>query len=174
MPETSERLMRHSTALIAILASMLLPGAASSAIETRSPGTQARVIPAALSPSTDILTAVDGWRFDGSWYVVLFCPEAAGVHAYAYRFTAAVKDGVLHAERGKPGAGGLITLDGAIQPDGKALLSASGITNDGDEVLGIAPTEKAYAYEVAARFEGSHGLGAGIEGRLCNLHFTRQ
>jgi hypothetical protein len=166
--------MRHSTALIAILASMLLSGAASSAMETRSPGTQARVIPVALSPSTEILTAVDSWRFDGSWYVVLFCPEAAGVHAYAYRFTAAVKDGVLHAERGKPGTGGWMTLDGAIQPDGHARLTASGVTNDADEVLGIAPTEKQYAYEVAARFEGSHGLGGGIEGRLCNLHFTRQ
>jgi hypothetical protein len=166
--------MRQATALIAILLSTLFTHASASATETRSPDAHARVVPVALSPTTQIFTTLDTWRFDGRWTVVVFCPEAAGAHAYAYRMLAQIKDGVLHGERGNPGTGGWMTLDGAIQPDGSARLAASGITNDADEVLGIAPTEKQYAYEVAARFEGSHGLGDGIQGRLCNLHFTRQ
>lgn len=165
--------MRHSRALIAILAAAFLPNA-SSALQTRSPAAHARLIPAALSPSTEAFMSFDAWRFDGSWYVVVFCPEADGAFASAYRFTAEVKDGVLHGERGNPGTAGWMTLDGTIQPDGSARLTASGITNDGDEVLGIAPTASEYAYPVAARFEGSHGLGSRIEGRYCNLHFTRQ
>jgi hypothetical protein len=166
--------MRRGTALIAILAAALLPHASASAFETPSPGAPARLIPAALSPATQIFLTADNWRFDGHWSVVVFCPEAAGAHAYAYRFTAEVKNGVLHGERGNPGTGGWMTLDGAIQPDGTARLSASGITGDADEVLGIAPIEAPYTYQVAARFEGSHGRGGRTEGRLCNLHFTRQ
>jgi len=86
--------MQHLTALIAILAAALLPHA-SFALETRSPAAHARLIPAALSPSTEIFMSFDAWRFDGSWYVVVFCPEADGAFASAYRFTAEVKDGAL-------------------------------------------------------------------------------
>lgn len=165
--------MRHRTALVAMLASVLLPASAS-AIETRIAEARAPLLPIALSSTTETFATLDTWRFDGSWYVVLFCPETESAYAYAYRFTAQVKDGVLHAERGQPGAGGWMQLDGAIQPDGSARLNANGITNDADDLRGITAQERSYAYEVAARFEGSHGLGGGIERRLCNLHFTRQ
>ncbi len=85
-----------------------------------------------------------------------------------------VKDGVLHGERGTAGSRGWMTLDGAIQPDGAATLNASGITNDTDELRGLIAAETSYTYRVAARFEGSHGLGGWIDGRLCTLKFTRQ
>ena len=67
-----------------------------------------------------------------------------------------------------------MTLDGTIQPDGLARLHASGITNDADETLGVSPRDSSYVYEVAARFQGSHGLGTRVEGRTCHLTFTRQ
>jgi hypothetical protein len=165
--------MRHAVALISIFASVLSSASASSAIEARMAYAKPALVPIALSPATGALMTSDAWRFDGSWNVVLFCPEAAGAHAYAYRFTAEVKDGVLHAVRGDPGAGGWMTLDGVIQTDGRALFDAIGISNDADDVLGIAPRETPYAYPVAARFDGTHGLGAGVERRLCSLHFTR-
>lgn len=167
--------MRHTTALIAILASILLPASSQSAIETRSAPTHARLLPVALSPATEILMSLDTSRFDGSWTVVLFCPQADdGAAAYAYRFTAQVRDGVLHGERGSAGSRGSMTLDGTIQPDGSASLDASGIANDVDYVLGLEPTQTEYAYHVMGRFEGSHGIGARIEGRVCNFNFTRQ
>jgi hypothetical protein len=116
----------------------------------------------------------DAWRFDGSWTVVVFCPQSGGAPASAVRFVAGVNDGVLHGERGNAGSRGAMTLDGTIQPDGVARLRASGITNDADEVLGVTPRDTSYVYQVAARFEGSRGLGARIEGRICHLNFTRQ
>lgn len=166
--------MRHTTAVIAVLASMLLPASSPSAIETRGMATHARILPIALSPTTEVLMTFDTWRFDGSWTVVVFCPEADGAPASAYRFTARVKDGVLHGERGNAGSHGWMTLDGTIQPDGTARFNASGITNDADEVLGFAPAETDYAYPVRARFEGTHGLGGRIEGRVCTLTFTKR
>ena len=166
--------MRYTTALIAILASILLPTSSRSAIETRGMSTHARIVPVALSPNTDIFVTFDSWRFDGSWTVVVFCPESKGAPASAYRFTVGVKDGVLHGERGTAGSRGWMTLDGAVQPDGAATLNASGITNDSDELRGLVAAETSYAFRVAARFEGSHGRGGRIEGRVCNLSFTRQ
>jgi len=136
--------------------------------------THARIVPIALSPRTDAFVTFDNWRFDGNWTVVVFCPESAGAPASAYRFTADVKDGVLHGERGTAGSRGWLTLDGTIQPDGVATLSASGITNDTDELRGLIAAETSYAYHVLARFEGSHGLGNRVEDRVCSLHFTRQ
>jgi len=166
--------MRYTTALIAILASILLPASSPSAIETRDMGTHTRMIPIALSPNTEIFMTFDSWRFDGSWTVVVFCPESKGAPASAYRFTVGVKDGLLHGERGSAGSRGWMTLDGTIQPDGMATLSASGVTNDTDELRGLVAAEASYVYRVAARFEGSHGRGGRIEGRVCNLTFTRQ
>jgi hypothetical protein len=167
--------MRHTTAFITILASILLPASSPSAIETRGMPTHARFLPIALSPSTEIGMTFDRWRFDGSWYVVVFCPEAGGdAPASAYRFTAQVKDGMLHGERGSVGSQGWMTLNGSIQPDGRASLDAGGITNDVDEVLGREATPTQYAYHVLGRFEGSHGIGRRVEGRVCHFNFTRQ
>jgi hypothetical protein len=166
--------MRHTTALIAILASILLPASSPSAIETRGMSTHARIFPVTLSPSTEVFVTFDSWRFDGSWTVVVFCPESKSAPASAYRFTVGVKDGVLHGERGAVGSRGWMTLDGTIQPDGVATLSASGSTNDSDELRGLIAAETSDTYRVAARFEGSHGLGGRIDGRHCTLKFSRQ
>jgi hypothetical protein len=132
------------------------------------------MIAIALSPTTEVTMTFDAWRFDGSWNVVVFCPQIDDAPSSAFRFMAGVRDGVLHGERGDGGSRGAMTLDGTIQPDGTARLRASGITSDADEVLGVTPRDSSYVYQVAARFEGSHGLGARVGGRICHLNFTRQ
>ncbi len=165
--------MRFATASIAMLAAVLLPVSSTGAMRAPSTGASARVVPIALSPATDVTARTDAWRFDGSWNVVVFCPASDDAPASAFRFMAGVKDGVLHGERAGGGNRGSMILDGTIQPDGLARLDASGMVNDPDEALGQAPRETTYAYHVAARFEGSHGLGARIEGRVCHLNFTR-
>jgi hypothetical protein len=166
--------MRFKTASLAMLVAALLPISSPFAMRIAGVDGHAPVIPIALSPTTEVTMTFDAWRFDGSWTVVVFCPQSDGAPASAFRFMAGVKDGVLHGERGNGSSRGSMTLDGTIQPDGVARLRASGITNDGDEVLGVTPRDTSYVYEVAARFEGSRGLGARVEGRLCHLNFTRQ
>ncbi len=166
--------MRFTTASIAMLAAIILPALSSLAMNAPRPSAQTRVIPVALAPTTDITLTTDAWRFDGSWTVVVFCPAADTAPASAVRFIAAVRDGVLHGERGDGGSRGSMTLEGTIQPDGLAHLQASGMTNDADEVLGVAPRERSFVYEISARFQGSRGLGARIDGRVCHLTFTRQ
>jgi hypothetical protein len=166
--------MRFKTASIAMLAAVLLP--ASSPFAMRTPGVDAHslALPVALSPTTEVTMTFDALRFDGSWNVVVFCPQSSDAPASAFRFLAGVKDGVLHGQRGDGGSRGSMTLEGTIQPDGIARLRASGITSDADEVLGVTPRDSAFVYEVAARFVGTHGLGARVEGRVCHLNFTRQ
>ncbi len=166
--------MRFCTVSIAMLAATVLPVSVSSAMTAPSSGAHARVIPVALSPVANAAITTDAWRFDGSWNVVVFCPASDSTPASAFRFMAGVKDGMLHGERGTAGSRGSMVLDGTIQPDGLARLRASGITNDADEVLGVSPRDSSFIYEVAARFEGAHGLGARIDGRVCHLNFTRQ
>src|SRR5690242_11514345 len=166
--------MRFATASIAMLAAILLPTSSTVAMRAPSPVASSRVVPIALSPATDVTASTNTWRFDGSWNVVVFCPASDDAPASAFRFMAGVKDGVLHGERAGAGNRGSMALDGTIQPDGLARLDASGTQNDADEALGQAPRETSYAYRVAARFEGSHGLGARIEGRICHLNFTRE
>src|SRR5215469_2012193 len=166
--------MRIQTASIAMLATIVVSTSTSSAMKSPSAEPHTRFLPIALSATTDVTMTFDAWRFDGSWNVVVFCPASEDAPASAFRFMAGVKDGQLHGERGSAGSRGSMILDGTIQPDGTARLSASGISNDADDPLGLASQEAPYAYHVAARFQGSHGLGARIEGRVCHLSFTRQ
>ena len=165
--------MRFS-ASIAMLAAIFLPASPSFAIKTPGVAVAPRLLPIALSPTTDVTMTFDAWRFDGAWNVVVFCPQAGDAPASALRFIASVRGGMLHGERGSAGTNGSMSLDGTIQPDGLARLHASGVTNDADEVLGVSPRDSAFVYEVAARFEDSHGLGTRVEGRTCHLTFTRQ
>jgi hypothetical protein len=166
--------MRFTAASLAMLAAVALPALPSFALKTPSPGIGQRAVPVALSPTSEVAMTPNAWRFDGSWNVVVFCPTSASAPASAFRFLAGVRDGVLHGERGNGGSRGSMTLEGTIQPDGLARLHASGITSDADEVLGVTPRDSSFVYEVAARFDGTHGLGTRVEGRICHLTFTRQ
>ncbi len=166
--------MRFTAASLAMLAAVLLPVSSSGAARVPSPGAAPRLIPVALSPATEIGMTFDAMRFDGAWTVVVFCPASESAPASAVRFMAGVRNGVLHGERGNPGTRGSMTLEGTIQPDGLAHLHASGMTNDSDEVLGVSPRDRSFVYEVSARFQGSRGLGARVDGRRCHLNFTRQ
>jgi hypothetical protein len=166
--------MRFTTASLAMLAAVLLPMSSSAAMKMPSSGGEPRLIPVALSPTTEVTMTFDALRFDGAWNVVVFCPASESAPASALRFMAGVRNGVLHGERGSSGSRGSMTLEGTIQPDGLAHLQASGITNDADEVLGVSPRDRSFVYEVAARFQGERGLGARIDGRVCHLNFTRQ
>jgi len=117
----------------------------------------------------------DAGRFDGPWNVTVVCPtHTDGAFGYTIEFVAQVKDGVLRGEQGTEGAAGWLRLQGSIESDGTATLDAKGLT--GDRKFNVKGVQKgsAYAYQVAARFDGSRGTGRRLQIRVCDLTFVKQ
>lgn len=147
--------MRNPGALCIPLMALLLPGHPAASQTPRAP--QARQ------------------SFDGSWIVVLTCPAATdGARGYTYRFPAQVRDGRLRGQNGTEGSVGWLVLDGAIQPDGTALLTANGVTGNPDFSVGRVRQLTPYSYQVNARFEATRGSGRRVETRACDFDFTKQ
>ena len=114
-------------------------------------------------------------RFDGTWNVTIDCPKHSdGALGYVYELVAQVRDGVLRGEQGTEGSAGSLKLQGEIQPDGSARLDAKGLTGDPKYNVKGVSSGVPYAYQVAARFEGSRGTGRRLQLRACELTFTRQ
>jgi hypothetical protein len=76
-------------------------------------------------------------------------------HAFDFHFPATIAHGVFHGERGIRGEPAFYELNGSIQPDGTALLSASGITGKQEHNQGLVPPGVPYSYTVKALFKGS-------------------
>ena len=113
--------------------------------------------------------------FDGTWLVIVTCTaERGGAAGYTLRFLAAVSGGILHGETGVRGQAASLSLDGPIQPDGNAMLSAKGMTGNPDYTIGRLSPATPYAYHLQARFEGGHGTGKRMETRPCDAIFTKQ
>jgi len=114
-------------------------------------------------------------QFDGTWLVALQCDAARdGAAGYTFTFAASVKDGVLHGDHGVPGQAASLSLDGTIQPDGRALLFAHGLTGDPTYNVGRVAPVTPYSYHLQSRFEGGHGTGTRLELRPCSAVFTKQ
>jgi hypothetical protein len=115
--------------------------------------------------------------YDGNWYVVLSCPNAPGTEGalpYTYEFAAQVLGGHFRGEHNRPGVPGYLVLDGAIQPDGSAVLTAQGLTGQPPETLHRYQGGTPYSYQMTARFEGGRGTGSRTTGRTCTAAFTRR
>ena len=115
-------------------------------------------------------------RFDGPWSVTIDCPKATdGALGYTKAFVAQVKDGVLRGEAGTEGTPNWLRVQGEIQADGRAKFDANGLTGDPKFSSLAAPKGVPYAYQIAARFEGSRGTGVGrLRARDCDVTFARQ
>jgi len=118
--------------------------------------------------------------FDGNWWVTMGAqdynnPDNRGLsHAFEFHFPATVTHGVFHGERGTRGAPAFYELNGVIQPDGAALLSASGITRKKEYSLELVPPGTPYSYTVKALFKGNRGTGNSIGARVRTFHFTKK
>ena len=113
--------------------------------------------------------------FDGTWNVTVECyRHTDGALGYTVEIIAHVKNGFLSGEKGANGDAGSLLLEGNIQPDGNATLSARGRTGDprfnANNVRSGAP----YAYDVIARFDGARGSGHRVQLRKCDLTFVKQ
>lgn len=113
--------------------------------------------------------------FDGTWLVLFTCTTAPdGASGYTLRYLATVQDGVLHGENGVRGQAASIALDGTIQPDGSAMLLATGLAGDPTYNVGHARPLSPVSYHVQARFQRTSGTGKRVELRDCEAVFTRQ
>ncbi|MBB2930474.1 hypothetical protein [Paraburkholderia silvatlantica] len=109
--------------------------------------------------------------FDGDWNVTLTCPKGAdGTSGYRYRFPAEIQQNILHGEHGERDAGGWLTLDGKLEPDGSATLVAQGLSASSLH----ANTRSTYSYEVSAQFDATSGSGLRTTARKCDFVFVRE
>jgi hypothetical protein len=126
------------------------------------------MIAAVLSVALTISAAAQSSSFDGNWWVIMGAQDYANPnnqglsHSFEFHFPAKVAHGVFHGERGNRGEPAFYELNGSIQPDGTALLPASGITGKQVHNQGLVPPGVAYSYTVKARFKGSQGTGNSI------------
>jgi len=119
-------------------------------------------------------------KFDGTWNTTVVCDAKSNASGYTWKFVSAVTGNVLHGERGNAGQQGYLAIDGKIGGDGKAKLTASGIT--GSSQYTHAPTKvegEDYSYEVKSQFtdtegKGERSTGLGVAGRPCHYTFEKQ
>ena len=113
--------------------------------------------------------------FDGDWNVTLTCPKGAvGTSGYRYQFPVEIQENVLHGEHGERNAGGWLTLDGKLEPDGSATLVAQGLTPSTSHGMRRANTKAPYTYEVSAQFDATSGSGSRTTARKCDLVFVKE
>ena len=121
-----------------------------------------------------IARADDVSRFDGSWIVTLNCPASSdGALPFTFRFAAQVTGGQLHGENGQAGMPGSMSLDGLIQPEGTAMLDASGVTGHAGYNVHSTGAGIAYRHSVTAHFDADHGAGQWVTTRTCGFTFTK-
>ena len=129
----------------------------------------------ALTALPGTARAQGGRQFDGTWQVLFTCPSIQdGVRGYTLRYLASVQNGTLHGEYGVRGQEGSLSLDGTIQPDGAAMLLATGLTAGSEYSIGHVRPLSRVRYTVDARFQGARGTGKRIEQRPCDAVFTKQ
>ena len=119
-------------------------------------------------------------KFDGQWNTTVTCEPKGGTLGYTLHFVSTVTGDVLHGERGTRGQPAYLAIDGKIANDGKAKLTASGITAGAQYTHGPFKGEgQDYSYEVKSQFtdtggSGERSTGLGIVGRPCHWTFEKQ
>lgn len=119
-------------------------------------------------------------KFDGKWNTTVTCDPKGGTLGYTLHFISTATGDVLHGERGTRGQQAYLAIDGKIANDGKAKLTASGVTAGAEYTHGPIKSEgHDYSYEVKARFTdtagtGERSTGLGIVGRPCHWTFEKQ
>ena len=113
-------------------------------------------------------------RFDGEWSAVLSCPNSSGALGYSFELLAVVREGVLHAEKGRRGEPGWLQIDGRVDPDGRGNLYADGLVGASEVAVGHRPAGSPYGYHLAVEFKDTTGTGNRVEGRPCTIAFGRK
>jgi hypothetical protein len=123
---------------------------------------------------TNTASSSEVQRFDGIWQTTVSCEALRDAPGYSYRFSSAVKYGVLHGEYGTAGGPGSLQIDGSISADGTGSIHAKGRTGSKEFQTGRdSPHAIGYEYNIETRFQGVSGTGVRIEGRPCIYHFEK-
>ena len=93
---------------------------------------------------------------------------------YTRVLSATVKDGALRAEDQISGKPNWLLIYGDIAGDGKATLTARGLTGDSAYAIGGAKPGSPYFYTIDAQFEHNHGTGKRNELRPCAVTFAKR
>ena len=113
--------------------------------------------------------------FDGNWDVVVICPaEPNGANAFTLRYKAEVKNSIIHGQYGTKDQPGSQSIDGQIEPNGTAMLTASGLVGNPEVAYKQKRENHPYNYKVSARFEGNKGTGSRQQDRSCTFSFARK
>lgn len=118
-------------------------------------------------------------RFDGNWQTKLTCPAKGNTEGYTWEFPGTIQNSQFHGEHGTAGDPGYLLLEGPIQQDGSAKLSASGIVASRKYARGLfAHGGASYSYDVKAQFQETRGTGTrneglGVVGRPCTFEFEK-
>lgn len=112
--------------------------------------------------------------FDGVWSVVQTCdPTEDGSRRYTWRYEATVKRGHLVGQYRLKGQRPSLTLEGKIDPDGSAALTAEGLSANPDYTIWSAASQGRISLRVSALFEAASGTGrTGVRG--CRFTFSKQ
>jgi hypothetical protein len=113
--------------------------------------------------------------FDGNWDVVVICPaEPNGAKAFTLRYKAEVKNSIIHGQYGTKDQPGSQSIDGQIEPNGTAMLTAGGLVGNPEMAYKQKRENHPYNYKVSARFEGNKGTGSRQQDRFCTFSFARR
>jgi len=134
---------------------------------------QIRRLTASSKDTTSQPLPPTGSRFDGTYKTTITCQAKGNAAGYSYGLVAQVKDGYLKGRRGAEGALDSQLFQGAIRPDGSAMLVVTGLTGDSKFALGGIPPGSPLHFSIDARFDGSSGSGHRVEGRVCDVVFAR-
>ena len=121
-----------------------------------------------------------GERFDGNWNTKLTCPAKGNTEGYTWTFPSVIQGNNLRGEHGTAGEPGYLLIEGKINEDGTAKLSATGIVASRKYSRGItAHKGEDYGYDIKAQFKDNQGsgvrnVGMGFVGRPCTFDFTKQ
>jgi hypothetical protein len=144
-------------------------------IDLKKPGALGLLLMAVVGVVLLPFTASLASSFDGKWDVVVICPaEPDGAKAFTLRYKAEIKNGVLQGQYGTKDQPGSQSIDGLIEPDGTAMLTASGLVGNPEVAYKHKRENHPYNYKVSARFEGNKGTGSRQKDRSCTFSFARK
>ena len=136
-----------------------------------------KVLRAVQQAPSDTSASMLSETHDGRWAITLVCEDVRDkgslIKGYTHRFFVDVEAGRLTGQRGQIGRPDSLTLDGFIQADGTAEVTANGLTGNPQYSVGHVQASAPYAYRLRGTFTKRSGKATRIELRPCEATFFK-